>query len=177
MLTTQQVALYPEKEEEILCLPEHRTPWAMSPHMKLAQYSHQCGPRNVWTCESNREHRSVSHREVSNMDQTGASAAVSGPWASSIWCGRAANWSGRNRDRLWSSKFFMATISWPEQNVGEQWGFSCRMRLTPPNKAVGVQTQDSLSWLLGRSSLHLAQQVVLGRRTQLLCTPDWSCSI
>lgn len=34
-------------------LPEHLTPWAMRPHMKLAQYSHQCGPRNVWTCNTN----------------------------------------------------------------------------------------------------------------------------
>lgn len=30
-------------------LPEQRTPWAMRPHMKLAQYSHQCGPLNVCT--------------------------------------------------------------------------------------------------------------------------------
>lgn len=30
-------------------LPEQRTPCAMRPHMKLAQYSHQCGPRNVCT--------------------------------------------------------------------------------------------------------------------------------
>ncbi len=30
-------------------LPEQRTPWAIRPHMKFAQYSHQCGPLNVCT--------------------------------------------------------------------------------------------------------------------------------
>jgi len=30
-------------------LPEQRTPWAIRPHIKLAQYSHQCGPLKVCT--------------------------------------------------------------------------------------------------------------------------------
>lgn len=49
--------------KKVLCLPEHRTPWAMSPHMKLAQYSHQCGPRNVCTCNPKR--RKVSENSES----------------------------------------------------------------------------------------------------------------
>lgn len=40
-----------------VCLPAHLTPWAMSPHIKLAQYSHQCGPLNVCTCSAEGEGR------------------------------------------------------------------------------------------------------------------------
>ena len=46
----------------------------MSPHMKLAQYSHQCGPRNVWTCEPKRRkvsENSVTRRQVAlDMNDT-----------------------------------------------------------------------------------------------------------
>lgn len=44
-----------------VCLPEQRTPWAMRPHMKLAQYSHQCGPRKVCTWSLRQHGRKHSH--------------------------------------------------------------------------------------------------------------------
>ena len=47
-------------------LPEHRKPWAMRPHMKLAQYSHQCGPRNVCICRS----RQDGHGETKEMNMS-----------------------------------------------------------------------------------------------------------
>ena len=63
-----------KRRKKVPCLPEHRTPWAMSPHMKLAQYSHQCGPRNVWTCEPKRRkvsENSVTRRQVAlDMNDT-----------------------------------------------------------------------------------------------------------
>lgn len=46
LLRTSQLSQWSEREE---LLPAHFTPWAMRPHMKLAQYSHQWGPRKVWT--------------------------------------------------------------------------------------------------------------------------------
>ena len=32
-------------------IPWHLTPWAIRPHRKLAQKSHQCGPLNVCSCK------------------------------------------------------------------------------------------------------------------------------
>lgn len=48
LLTALLLTPHSVREREEL-LPAHFTPWAMRPHMKLAQYSHQCGPLNVWT--------------------------------------------------------------------------------------------------------------------------------
>lgn len=45
-------------------LPAHFTPWAMRPHMKLAQYSHQCGPLNVCTWKT------VAERKITENDPT-----------------------------------------------------------------------------------------------------------
>lgn len=52
-------------------VPEQRTPCAMRPHMKLAQYSHQCGPRKVCTWED-KPHaytHTHTHRQLQVNDQ------------------------------------------------------------------------------------------------------------
>lgn len=58
-------------------VPEHLTPWAISPHMKLAQCSHQWGPLKVWTCS--REHRDRLLVMKSNNNQRGNSRELQTP--------------------------------------------------------------------------------------------------
>lgn len=59
-----------EKNTESL-LPAHFTPWAMRPHMKLAQYSHQCGPLNVCTWKT------AAERKITEIDPTISQTSVS----------------------------------------------------------------------------------------------------
>lgn len=57
-----------------VCSPAHLTPWAMSPHIKLAQYSHQCGPLNVCTYRIERDkagmlthHKQCTHHTCTQL--------------------------------------------------------------------------------------------------------------
>lgn len=54
--TVTAIGVTQEKERE-WALPAHLTPWAMRPHIKLAQYSHQCGPLNVCTWKTAAERK------------------------------------------------------------------------------------------------------------------------
>lgn len=60
-----------QKKNTAWLLPAHFTPWAMRPHMKLAQYSHQCGPLNVCTWKT------VAERKITENDPTISQITVS----------------------------------------------------------------------------------------------------
>lgn len=62
-----------EKNTEQL-LPAHFTPWAMRPHMKLAQYSHQCGPLKVCTWKTGAERKIIG--DDPTISQTSVSMHV-----------------------------------------------------------------------------------------------------
>lgn len=151
--------------KKVLCLPEHRTPWAMSPHIKLAQYSHQCGPRNVWTCDPKRRkmsENSVIWREVAldmkHIDDVKKQrlqwewASLTGPFLSS----EVELQTDRRKQRYaLISENPLPIHHAPGQSQKGMWSNSkiigpCHQlrneTLTTPNKALCGQTQDSLGW-------------------------------